>query len=474
MDTVEHVDLLVIGSGPAGQNAAIHAAKGGLRVAVCEQRREVGGACVHFGTIPSKALRERALRRLTGMDGVRRCSVDQTVPMRDLIGEVTDVVAAHDRYMAEQLRHAGVAVLHGRARFESPHRLRLRAVDGSERVLDCDRILVATGSVPRQLPQVTVDHEHVYDSDSILSIAYLPRSLIVLGGGVIACEYASVFALLGVEVTLVDRSPRPLGFLDADLTERFLEAFRDMGGIFRGESSVASVAFDGIAGVVTRLETGETLVADKALCALGRVSQLKGLNIDCAGIAVSERGLVSVNEHGQTSVPHIYAAGDVVGPPALASASMEQGRRAACHMLGVAPGTGSSILPTGIYAIPELASVGLTEADARAAHAGVVVGVAPFCQIARGHIAGSQSGFLKLVVAPDRRLLGVHAVGDQATELVHVGQMALIQQADVDVFIDNVFNFPTYGESYRVAALAAVEALGGMSVGAVSRPRSAP
>ncbi|MEQ8993776.1 MAG: Si-specific NAD(P)(+) transhydrogenase [Pseudomonadales bacterium] len=452
-------DVVVIGAVPAGQKAAVQAAKGGLSVAVCEQRRYVGGACVQFGTIPSKALRERALRRCWRPGGLQRARLDSQVSVADLIGEVDDVVRAHDAYMAEQLRRNGIDVWHGRARFESPHRLRLRGLDGGSAWLEAGAVVIAGGSVPRRIDAVPVDHEHVYDSDSILTLPYLPRSLLVLGGGVIACEYASVFALLGVEVTLLDRGPRPLGFLDVDLSDRFLEGFRALGGRFIGHAAVRGAAFDGLAAVSVALESGVTLTADKVLCALGRVADLEELGIGAAGLALDDRGLIAVNGQGQTAVAHIYAAGDVIGPPALASAAMEQGRRAACHLLGIEPGSGSDFTPSGIYAVPELASVGLAEADARARHHGVQVGVARFAEIARGHIAGTQEGFLKLVVGADRRLLGVHVAGDQATELVHMGQMALIHGAAVDVFIDNVFNFPTYGEAYRVAALDAARRL---------------
>lgn len=454
-------DLIVIGAGPAGQKAAVQAAKGGLRVAVCEQQRYVGGSCVQFGTIPSKALRERALRRCWQADGLRRATLDDRVSVADLIGEVDQVLRAHHAYMSAQLERNGIDLWHGRAHFESPNRVRVRGVDGASRLLEAAALVIAAGSKPRHVEGVPVDHEHVYDSDSILSLPYLPRSLTVLGGGVIACEYASVFALLGVDVTIVDRAARPLGFLDVDLSDRFLEGFSALGGTFRGEADVENVAFDGVCAVETRLRSGAVLAADKVLCAFGRVADLDGLAIHHAGLCTNARGLLDVDAHGRTAVPHIYAAGDVIGPPALASAAMEQGRRASCHLLGREPGSGSRFIPSGIYAVPELASVGLTETEARQRSADVETGVARFAEIARGQIAGTQDGFLKLVVAADGRLLGVHVAGDGATELVHMGQMALIHDARVDVFVDNVFNFPTYGESYRVAALDALRRLGG-------------
>ena len=463
-------DLIVIGSGPAGQKAAVQAAKGGLRVAVCEQLREIGGACVQFGTIPSKALRERAvaqssaLRRLAGMD-------IELPPGRGgvqgLIGEMTHVVHAHDQYMRAQLARNGVQIIHGRASFTQSarpiaaglHALEIRFVDGRTEQFTATHVLIASGSKPRHPEQIPVDHEFIYDSDSILSLAYLPENLVVLGGGVIACEYASIFALLGVKVTLVDRYPRPLGFLDEVLTGHFLAAFESGGGTFIGEVDVEKCEVDALGSVATHLADGRILMSDKLLCAQGRIAQVDGLKIDNAGLALNQRGLIDVNGAGATIVRGIHAAGDVIGPPSLASASMEQGRRVACEILGVDAGRQGDWIPTGIYAVPELASVGLTESAARAQYPDCVTGIARFHEIARGHISEAQQGLLKLVVAPDRRVLGIHIAGAQATELVHIGQMGLIQEASVDVYIENCFNFPTFGESYRVAALQAAAAL---------------
>ena len=476
---MKRYDLFVIGSGPAGQKAAIQATKAGCRVALCEQLKEVGGACVHQGTIPSKALWARALIRR----GNPQAEPIVNVAIAELIGEVGGIMAAHDRYMTEQLTRNGVEILHGRASFDSDRLVQVRKVNGQVEHYEARNFLIATGSVPRQLSHIPIDHEHLYDSDSVLSLAYLPESLVVLGGGVIACEYASIFAMLGVKVTLVDRSTGPLGFLDNDLTTAFLDAFARMGGIFIGNVEAQSVDFDGISAVETRLgpadpsidfagdlsgePSGEHSVSvirsEKVLCALGRISQVEGLQLKNTGVELNERKLVQVNGHGQTSVPHIYAAGDVVGPPSLASASMEQGRRAACHMLDLDPGCSGEWIPTGIYAVPELASVGLTETAARNLHADVVVGYAYGSEIARGHIAGARDGLLKLVVSGDRRIRGVHIVGSHATDLIHLGQMALIHGDTLDVFIENVFNFPTYAESYRVAALSAAAALSGHS-----------
>ncbi|MDH3642938.1 MAG: Si-specific NAD(P)(+) transhydrogenase [Gammaproteobacteria bacterium] len=465
-------DVFVIGSGPAGQKAAIQAAKGGRKVAVCEQLKEVGGACVHQGTIPSKALRERAFDQAKAVARLQSMNIADpgtNVGVAALIGEMGDVIKAHDVYMTEQLERNGIDVIHGRASFVDDRQVNVRKINGQVDTYTADYYVIASGSKPRLLDHVPVDHEFIYDSDSILSLAYLPQSLVVLGGGVIACEYASIFALLGVKVTLIDRFPQPLGFLDPDLTKRFLESFEHHGGSFIGEADVESVQFDGISRVETHFSEGTVVKSDKVLCALGRVSQLDGLKVENAGVVVNEKQLVEVGEAGQTSVPHIYAVGDVVGPPSLASASMEQGRRAACAILGLNPGRESGWIPTGIYAVPEMASVGLTEAQASEAHGDVVIGYADFSEIARGHIANSSDGLLKLIVSADRVVRGIHIVGTQATDLIHIGQMGLLQNATVDVYVENVFNFPTYAETYRVAALQAAARLAARGAGESER-----
>jgi NAD(P) transhydrogenase len=293
----------------------------------------------------------------------------------------------------------------------------------------------------------------VLDSDSILSLIYLPRSLTVLGGGVIACEFASLFAALGVEVTMVDSNARPLSFLDPELTARFLAVFERLGGRFLPGQKLESVAWDGGSAVVTRLLGGASLRSEKCLCALGRVANVAGLDLAAAGIALSPRGHVPVDGELRTCVPHIYAAGDVIGPPALAATAMEQGRRAVRAALGLCLHGSGEHVPIGIYTIPEIASVGLSEAEAVQKHGGALVGRARFEELARAHINGETEGLLKLVAAPDGLVLGAQIVGEGATELVHVAQMALAGKLTLDAFVDNVFNFPTLAEAYRVAAL---------------------
>lgn len=453
---MQQVDVFVVGSGPAGQKAAIQAAKGGRSVIVCEQLREVGGACVQFGTIPSKTLRERAVARKRAMVEMQRTGnpgLDTSISVADLIGETSAVLRAHDRYMTAQLERNGIQVVHGRAAFVSDHIIEVQYVNGQSEQFEAQDFVIAAGSKPRLIEHIAVDHENIYDSDSVLSLGYLPRSMMVFGGGVIACEYASIFALLGVEVTLIDRYPQPLGFLDQDLVTQFVSAFEEMGGRFLGEREVTDVRFDGISAVEATFADGAVLSADKALCALGRVSQVGPLKIENAGLGVNDRELVDVDEDGRTAVPHIFAAGDVVGPPSLASASMEQGRRAACALLGKSVGEQGDFLPSGIYSVPELASVGLTESQTRERFGDALVGRAHYREIARGLIADSTNGLLKLVAAPDGTLTGMHIVGAQATDLIHIGQMALIHGDQASVFVENIFNFPTYAESYRVAAL---------------------
>jgi NAD(P) transhydrogenase len=449
-------DLIVIGSGPAGQKAAVQGAKQGRRVAIIEQGVGVGGACVHHGTIPSKTLRETAaalasFRRRTGDQ--LPFEIPETLKVASLMARLDQVVHAHEAYIGAQLARNAVTQIHGRARFLSPHELEVTAVSGTRTTLQAPLIVIAVGSQPRTPPNVPVDHENILDSDSILSLVYLPRSLTVLGAGVVASVYASIFTALGVAVTMIDKGDVPLGFLDPELTSRFREQLEAAGGRFLGGRTVTTVATDGVVAHTT-LDDGTVLTADKVLCALGRVAVLGPLNLAAAGLAPTARGLIAVDEHCRTAVPHIYAVGDVIGPPGLAASAMEQGRRAVCHALALDPGPPAETIPLGIYTIPEMSSVGITEAQAVARHGGAWVGRARFAEIARGHIMNNPEGFLKMVVHPDgETLLGVHIIGEGATEMIHLGQMALVAHCPVETFVENIFNFPTLAEAYRVAAL---------------------
>ncbi len=460
MKEIRHYDFVIIGSGPAGQKAAIQAAKEGKSVAMVEREQETGGACVYRGTIPSKTLRENALhiarvkQQMASMDIEFR--EDQQVAT--LMGSLGQVLDAHDDYIVRQLERNDISVIHGKARFLDQHTLEVTRLRGRKTLLNAGTIILATGSRPRDPEDIPVDHENILDSDSILSMIYLPRSLVVLGGGVIACEYATIFAALGVEVTIIDSYPKPLGFLDPDLTDAFVDDISRHHCRFIGKADIDSVEWDGISQVITRLKDGREISSDKFLFALGRVANVENLGLENAGIALSERSLIPVNEHCQTTVPHIYAVGDIIGPPSLASTSMEQGRRASCHALGLEPGTGFEMIPMGIYTIPEMSTIGMTEAQVIAEQGSAVVGRARFGEVARGHISRSQNGLLKMVAdASGRKLMGVQIIGAGATELIHIGQMALLGEMDVDVFIENIFNFPTLAEAYRVAALQITE-----------------
>jgi len=452
-----HVDLLVIGGGPAGMKAAIQGAKAGKRVLLVDREAHMGGECVHRGTIPSKTLRESALflsglrRRTEGVFDVR---VPPGVEVASLMRRLKAVLAQHERYLGHQIDRNEIARWRGRARFLSSEVVRVRLPTGTERDVRAERIVIATGSRPRSPENVQVDHEHVLDSDSILSLIYLPRSMTVLGAGVVACEFATIFAALGVEVTMIDHRDRPLAFLDPELTDFFVRSFEAAGGSFLAGRKTVSARFDGVSSVVTELDGGETLRTEKCLCALGRVASVEGLELEKASLALNERAQLPVDEHGRTAVPHIYAAGDVIGPPALAATAMEQGRHVVRHAFDLPVDAREGLVPMGIYTIPELASVGASEKEVREREGGAIVGRSPFAELARGHINGTTEGFLKLVCDPQgRKILGAQVAGEGATELVHVAQIAIYAGLEVDAFLENVFNFPTLHEAYRVAAL---------------------
>lgn len=451
-------DLIVIGSGPAGQKSAVQASKLGKRVALIERDRYLGGACVHRGTIPSKTLRENALR-VTHMRANAKLSdfsLSDNLEMSVLIDRLDEVLKAHDMYMKKQILRNHIACIHGRAEFIDKQHIKVISPGGESSILCGKQFVLATGSLPRTPDNIPIDHEHIYDSDSILSMLYLPKSLIVLGAGVIASEYASIFQALNVKVTMIDKYPTPLGFLDSDLTDKFVHYFESTGGTWMGETVVKKVYWDGKQ-VITECENGEIIASEKLLCAAGRNANTKDLSLKNIGLALNDRGLISVDKQLQTSVEGIFAAGDIIGPPALASTSMEQGRRVSCNAFGVDVGEMSQMIPTGIYGIPELSAVGLSEDAARKQFGDIIVGKAVFEEIARGQISGTQDGMLKLVCdANGEKLLGVMIVGEGATELVHIGQMALLANANVDIFVESIFNFPTLAEAYRVAALAVI------------------
>ncbi len=456
-------DLVVIGSGPAGQKAAIQAAKAGRTVLVLEEDACVGGACVHYGTIPSKTLRETAVALLAfrrKSAGLIPLQIPPDLRLMSLLARKERVVEVHERCVRDQLSRNGIERWHGRARFTSPHELEVCFPSRERRAAWGESVVIATGSRPRNPENIPIDHENVLDSDSILSLAYLPKSLTVLGGGVIASEYASIFAALGVRVTMIDRADRPLMFLDPEVVERFTTSFERSGGRFLGGRTVLSVASDDFTGVTVSLDDGSTVSAEKLLCALGRIANVEALHIEAAGLTANARGLLTVDAVGRTAVPHIFAAGDVIGPPSLASAAMDQGRRVACEIVGLAGHEAVSTIPAGVYTIPEIASVGLSEAQAVETFGGALVGRARFEEIARGQIAGIEDGLLKLVADQrGERVLGVQIVGEGAAELIHLGQLALIGRLGIETFVDQNLQLP--------------HARGGVSSGRVRGPQAA-
>jgi NAD(P) transhydrogenase len=448
-------DLICLGSGPAGQKAAVQAAKAGFHAAVVEREPQIGGSCLLSGTIPSKALREQALRyrRMRGSATSLAVELKGDAPLSALLQGVDAVIVAQDRYLQAQLARNQVDLIRGRAVLLDAHHIEVQHIDGSRSVLHAPRILLATGSRPRHVAAIQVDHEHVLDSDSILSLPYIPRTLIVLGSGVIACEYASIFSALGCAVTLVDKAAEPLGFLDAPLRAGFLTAFRSMGGEYRAGGEVSGARFDGFSEVEVSLKGGDVLRADIVFAAFGRIANLDGIGLDRLGLGINARGHVQVNQRFETNIPGIYAAGDAIGPPALACAAADQGRRAALAACGLPPPAAHSLVPTGVYTIPEIACVGLSQTDAAAKKIDVIVGRADFGEVARAHIAGEPAGFLALICErSSARVLGVQVLGEGATELVHLGQAAIAAEATAEFFIEQIFNFPTMTEAYRIAA----------------------
>jgi NAD(P) transhydrogenase len=456
-EVAETFDAIVIGGGPAGQKAAIQGAKAKKRVLLVDEAGGAGGECVRRGTIPSKTLRETAcaltaFRARTG--GVFDLGVREDLQVESLMSRMSSVVLAHSAYMGKQLARNDVVLWRARARFVDANTIEARGPDGRARRATAPTIVIAVGSRPRTPEDIHVDHENILDSDSFLSMGYIPRTLTVLGGGVIASEYASILASLGCQVTMIDRADRPLAFLSPNLSRAFLGALERAGGRFVGGAITRAVCWNGLDAVETILDSGEILRADKMLVARGRVANLRGLGLDAAGLVIDGRGLLPVDEACRTSVPGIYAVGDAIGPPALASAAMEQGRRAMRHALGLPPAPPAELVPMAIYTIPEISTVGLSEAEAVKRHGAAIVGRARFDEVARGHIAAAEDGILELVALPGSgKLVGVEIAGEGAAELVHVGQMALLAGMTLDAFVDNLFNFPTLAEAYRVAAL---------------------
>ena len=455
-------DLIVIGSGPAGHHAAIQGAKLGRRVAVVERQARLGGVCLNTGTIPSKTLREAVLYlsgvQQRGFYGVSY-RVKSQVTMRDLMLRCDRVTQQEGDVYRAQFARNGVDVLEGHAAFADPHTLTVEGASGSARVR-ADFFVIATGTAPVRPRGVPTDHASVIDSDGLFRLAEVPRSLIVVGGGVIGMEYACMFATLGVAVTLVDGRARLLDFLDSEIVEALIYQMRSGGVTFRLGEVVERVELREGGRVVAHLASHKQLQAEALLYAAGRQGNTEGLNLEAAGLAADARGRLAVDETFRTAVPHIFAAGDVVGFPSLASVSMEQGRVATANAFGIPTVTLPSLLPYGIYTIPEVSFVGHTEEQLTQAQVPYEVGIANYREIARGGIIGDTIGRLKLIFHRETgAVLGVHIVGEGATELVHIGQAVIALGGTIRYFIDHVFNYPTLAECYKVAALAGINKL---------------
>jgi len=449
-------DLLIVGSGPAGQHAALHAAQMGKRVGIIERKSRIGGAGLQTGTIPSKALREVAyMASQSGQRGMREAFPAEAHHRHGLLAEAIRrkeaVIAQQESVILNQLMRHGVALIPGGASFKDERTLLIQGPGGDEQLLTAGIIILATGSRPRRPSHIPFDKQTVLDSTSVLKIRHLPHSMIVVGGGVIACEFISMFAALGVRITVIDSHEQILSWLSEDVASALTDAMQAMGVSFVMQQNCQSVCREDN-GVKARLEDGSELKADALLYAQGREPNTQYLDVGKAGIKTDGQWL-PVNEYFQTSQPHIYAVGDLIGKPALAATAMEQGRMAAMHAFGQDPPALARNMPMAIYTIPELSSVGATEGELKEQGIDYVVGRGYFRESARGQIIGDMTGLLKLNVdRASRRILGVHIVGESASELIHIGQLLMNLDGSVDDLVSNVFNYPTLAECYKMAA----------------------
>jgi NAD(P) transhydrogenase len=456
MDVNEY-DLIVIGSGPAGQKGAICAAKLRKKVAVIERTHSVGGVCVNTGTIPSKTFREAVLY----LSGLRQRTfygrsyvVKDRILMSDLVFRSQAVVSREIEVIKAQLRRNNVTTLEGDARFTDPHTIEVRNDAGAQLVRG-KFILIACGTRPAHNAEIGMDGKHIFDSDQLNAIEEVPRELIVVGAGIIGLEYASMFAALGVKVTLLDQRPTLLDFADQEIVESLRFQLREFGMVFRLGEKVVRVGYEAERDrVIANLESGKVIHGQALLYTIGRQGNSDQLNPQAAGLEPGDRGKLTVNEHFQTAVSHIYAAGDIIGFPALASTSMEQGRLASCHMFGVPGILSPHLLPYGIYTIPEISMVGATEEELTRGKIPYEVGIARYAELAKGQMLGDEQGLLKMLFHSESlKLLGVHIIGERATEIVHIGQAVLTLGGTLEYFRDTVFNYPTLAEAYKVAAL---------------------
>jgi NAD(P) transhydrogenase len=468
MPTVEwDYELVVIGSGPAGQKAAIQAAKLRRKVALVEKRRVVGGSCVNTGTIPSKTIRE-AILYLTGLSqraiygaGYR---LKEEISVEDLAARTRYVVEREREVIRDQLLRNRVTLLEGSAAFVDEHTLAVTEAGGASRNVTAANVVIASGSEPAHPPDIAFNGSTILDSDDIvLRLARIPASIVVVGAGVIGIEFASMFAALGARVTIVDGRPEMIDFADRDVADALRYHLRDLNVTFRMGERVTSVQEHG-AETLTTLASGKQIAAEAVFYSAGRQGATDALELANAGLTADSRGRIEVGPRYRTAVDHIWAVGDVIGFPSLAATSAEQGRIAAADAFGHEAHSMPELLPIGIYAIPEISYVGKTEEELTEAAVPYEVGLAHYRELARGHIMGETHGMLKLLVSPgDRTILGVHAFGTGATEVVHIGQAVMGLGGTVDYLVDAVFNYPTLAEAYKVAALDAANKLHAVS-----------
>ncbi len=457
-----YYDLLVIGTGPAGQKAAVQAAKLGKKVGIIERKEVVGGVCTNTGTIPSKSLREAVLY----LSGFRQRSLygagyrlKQTITIEDLAVRAQHVIKNEIRIVQDQMRRNRIDMIYGTASFVDPHRLRVQQASGCLEHI-AHFIVIAVGTEPARPAHIPFDDSCIIDTDGLLTIDHIPASMVIVGGGVIGTEYASILATLGVTVTLIDKRPRLLEFADAEIIDALQRQMKDIGVTLYHNEEVVNIQKAANGEITVTLQQARPITTTTVMYAIGRIGASRGLNLEQAGLSADSRGRLSVNEHFQTSVPHIYAAGDIIGFPALASTSMQQGRHASCHAFGQPDHTDTSLLPYGIYSIPEISMVGRNEEELTKDQVPFGTGIARYNEIARGQLIGDDTGMLKLLFhRQTRELLGIHAIGEGATELIHIGQAVMTYHGTIDYFIDTVFNYPTLAECYKVAALDGINRL---------------
>ena len=459
---MKHYDCVIIGTGPAGQKGAIQAAKLGKSVAIIEKNKVLGGAQINTGTIPSKALREAVLQLTAGnrrgtFGPSRR--VSEKVTIADLVGFSQRVIRHEWEIIRDQFERNDIDLLWGQASFTGPNEVAIEGPNGIEKVTG-DRFLLGVGTRPARPESVPFNGKTIFTSDAVMKLDHLPKTMIVVGGGVIGTEYACIMAELGVQVTLIEGRDKVLGFLDQEIADAFQYFIRQRGITLRlGEKVEAIREVEVENGSVCRLveatlESGKIIHAGTLLYAVGRQGVCKQLGLDNVGIEFDDRERLKVNEHYQTNVDHVYAAGDVIGFPSLASTSMEQGRRAICHAFGSCEGNyNTSLFPYGIYAVPEISMIGKTEEQLTTEGIPYESGIANYREIARGQLLGDEFGMLKMLIHQEtHKLLGVHVIGTGATELIHIGQAVMALDGDAEFFVNNVFNFPTLAECYKVAA----------------------